>query len=95
MNTDKVTRIEVINHQDTPIGKVYTKYDCENVELQLQDDDRTLKIFISGNKKKYFKESQKEIIIKNTWELGLPIFYKNADGDLVEHWRDGRINKIN
>lgn len=47
MNTKKVTRVEVINHQDNPIGRVFTKYDCENVELQLQDDDKTLKIFIS------------------------------------------------
>lgn len=46
MNTEKVTRVEVINHQDNPIGRVFTKYDCKNVEVQLQDDDRTLKIFI-------------------------------------------------
>jgi len=49
IDTSKVTRIEVINHQDNPIGRVYTKYDCQNVELQLQDDNRTLKIFITKN----------------------------------------------
>jgi hypothetical protein len=47
IDTFKVTRVEVINHQDNPIGRVYTKYDCQNVELQLQDDNKTLKIFIT------------------------------------------------
>lgn len=51
MNTEKVTRVEVINHQDEPIGRVYTKYGCKNVEVQLQDDGKTLKIFISGKNK--------------------------------------------
>ena len=50
MDTKKVTRIEVIDHQSEPvIGRVYTKYDCEKVELQLQDDGRTLKIFKLNN----------------------------------------------
>lgn len=47
MNTEKVTRVEVINHQDDPIGRVFTKHNCQKVELSLQDDGRTLKIFIS------------------------------------------------
>lgn len=54
MNTDKITRIEVIDHQSEPIiGRAYTKHNCEKVELSLQDDGRTLKIFIS-KKKNYF-----------------------------------------
>jgi len=48
MDTSKITRVEVINHQDKPIGRVFTKYDCKNVELSFQDDDRTLKIFINN-----------------------------------------------
>ena len=47
METDKVTRVEVINHQDEPIGRIFTKHNCKNVELQLQDDGKTLKIFIN------------------------------------------------
>jgi len=42
----KVTRLEVINHQDG-IGREYTKHNCESVEISLQDDGRTLKVFIS------------------------------------------------
>lgn len=48
MDTRKVTRVEVIDHQSKPVvGRSYTKYDCEYVEAVLQDDGRTLKIFIS------------------------------------------------
>lgn len=42
----KVTRLEIINHQDEHIGRVYTKYGCNKVGLSLQDDGKTLKIFI-------------------------------------------------
>lgn len=58
IDTSKVNRIEVINH--TPkgeSGRAYTywsRYDngIENpkVELLLQDDGRTLKVFITENK---------------------------------------------
>jgi hypothetical protein len=51
MNTDKVTRVEVIDHQDEPKGRIFTKNDCEDVEIQLQDDGRTLKIFILSKAK--------------------------------------------
>jgi hypothetical protein len=43
-----VTRIEVIDHQGQE-GRVYTKRDCEKVELSIQDEGRTLKVFISKN----------------------------------------------
>jgi hypothetical protein len=48
MNTSKVTRVEVINHQDNDpsFGRAFVKHDCKEVELSLQDDGRTLKIFI-------------------------------------------------
>ena len=48
MDTSKVTRLEVIDHQsEHVIGRAYTKHNCQNVEAVLQDDGRTLKIFIS------------------------------------------------
>lgn len=57
MDTSKVNRIEVIDHTHTleeDGGRVFTywhgydKADKKdvNVEIQLQDDDRTLKVFI-------------------------------------------------
>lgn len=39
----KVTRVEVIDKN----GRSYTNWDVTSVELQLQDDGRTLKLFIS------------------------------------------------
>jgi hypothetical protein len=42
-STDKVTRVEVIDHN----GRSYTNFDTNNkVELSYQDDGRTLKVFI-------------------------------------------------
>lgn len=46
-----VTRLEVIDHQTPETGRVYTKKDCEKVELSLQDFGKTLKIFISKKDK--------------------------------------------
>lgn len=45
---NKITRVEVIDHssESTPFGRVYTKYNCKEVEIQEQDGGRTLKIFI-------------------------------------------------
>ena len=52
MSNTKINRVEVIDHTKEAIkkgvfGRVYTNYTCPNVEVQLQDDDKTLKIFIS------------------------------------------------
>ncbi len=48
MDTKQVTRVEIINHQDDLINsRVFIKHDCQNVELSLQDDGKTLKIFIN------------------------------------------------
>ena len=48
IDTSKVTRVEIIDHQSEPtIGRVYNKHNCGKVETSLQDDGKTLKIFIS------------------------------------------------
>jgi hypothetical protein len=44
---EKVTRVEVIDSS----GRGYTKYGVTGVELSLQDDDRTLKIFLTETAK--------------------------------------------
>ena len=41
-----VNRVEVIQHSAPYNGRAYTNYDAKDVELQLQDDNRTLKIFL-------------------------------------------------
>lgn len=46
MNTEKVTRVEVINYANKK-GRVYSvQNDGITVTLSLQDDGRTLKVFI-------------------------------------------------
>lgn len=44
---ENVTRLEVIDHQTPETGRVYGKYNCEKVELSIQDFGKTLKVFIS------------------------------------------------
>jgi formylmethanofuran dehydrogenase subunit E len=52
MNTKKVTRFEVIDHRNSPDvkGRIVVENDV-NVELSMQDDDRTLKVFLTDREK--------------------------------------------
>lgn len=47
MKTDKITRVEVIDET----GRAYIKYleDDQEVVCDLQDDGRTLKVFVNRN----------------------------------------------
>lgn len=57
INTEKINRIEVINHasNDHPVGRLLTLYkemnDFDNVEIDIQDGGRTMKIFLQSNTK--------------------------------------------
>ena len=42
----KVTRVEVIQHSVPYNGRAYTNYNAKDVEIQYQDDGKTLKIFL-------------------------------------------------
>jgi hypothetical protein len=42
----KVNRVEVIQHSEPYNGRAYTNYSAKDVELQYQDDGKTLKIFL-------------------------------------------------
>jgi hypothetical protein len=46
INTTKVNRVEVIQHSPPHNGRAYTNYNAKDVEIQLQDDGKTLKIFL-------------------------------------------------
>jgi hypothetical protein len=43
---NSVTRFEVIDHSQELLGRCYVKHKCR-VEASLQDDTRTLKIFVN------------------------------------------------
>lgn len=42
----KVNRVEVIQHSEPYNGRAYTNYNAKDVEVQLQDNGKTLKIFL-------------------------------------------------
>lgn len=54
---EKINRLEVINHAKNrlSIGRVLTLYkelnDFDSIEISIQDDGRTMKIFIDSNNK--------------------------------------------
>ena len=45
-DTSKVKRVEVIQHSPPYNGRAFTNYNAKDVEIQFQDDGRTLKIFL-------------------------------------------------
>ena len=42
-NYPDVTRVEVITSE----GREFVRYECSNVQVSLQDDGRTIKVFLS------------------------------------------------
>lgn len=31
-----------------------------------------------------------KFILMNTWDKGLPMVYRDDNGDIIKHWKDGR-----
>jgi hypothetical protein len=54
----EVTRVEVI----TDDGREFVRYDCHNVQLSLQDDGRTIKVFL---KQEQISEEENEVRFKD------------------------------
>ena len=49
MITKTVTRFEVIDHTSKKRGRIVVEYNV-NIELSLQDESRTLKVFLTDKK---------------------------------------------
>ena len=45
-DTSQVTRVEVIQYSPPHNGRAYTNYNAKDVSIQLQDENKTLKIFL-------------------------------------------------
>lgn len=45
-DTSKVTRVEVIQHSPPHNGRAYVNYDAKDVGISLQDEGKTLKLFL-------------------------------------------------
>ena len=41
-----------------------------------------------------FKKKFTDLVKQDTWEQGLPMVYMNDEGQIVRHWKDGRIEII-
>ena len=41
-----------------------------------------------------FNIKVQESINRDTWDKGLPKYYKDKEGRIVEHFKDGKINII-
>ena len=46
METEKITRFEVIDHTSELQGRILVKYGVK-VEISIQDDGRTMKVFLT------------------------------------------------
>jgi hypothetical protein len=56
----------------------------------IEDNNRVKSVFES----KEFKEAFRKQIEKDTWEQGLPKIYLDDEGWIVEHWKDGKIDRL-
>lgn len=51
------------------------------------------------NQSEYFRSEQfqedfRKQVEKDTWDNGLPMVYLNEEGDIVRHYKDGKIEII-
>jgi uncharacterized membrane protein YfhO len=46
IDASKINRVEVIQHSEPYNGRAYTNYNAKDVEIQVQDNNETLKIFL-------------------------------------------------
>ena len=46
LNTSKINRVEVIQHSEPYNGRAYVNNNAKDVEIQFQDNNETLKIFL-------------------------------------------------
>jgi hypothetical protein len=54
------------------------------------EDDFETEMFQSEEFKKGFQKQ----VEKDTWGKGLPMVYSNDKGQIVKHWKDGKIEII-
>ena len=52
MDMSNVTRVELIDHRrnSKTQGRAFVAWDCGQVAVSMQDDGRTLKVFVSDSK---------------------------------------------
>jgi hypothetical protein len=66
----------------------------ETEDIIPNDFDRETDKMIEALQSEEFKESFRKQVEEDTWGQGKPMFYTDAEGWLVEHHKDGTINKL-
>lgn len=59
-----VTRVEVITNN----GREFVRYDCSDVQVSLQDDGRTFKVFLGANANVADREKELHFVISEWWD---------------------------
>ena len=63
--------------------------DCKSLD-EVEDNDLVVELFNSEEFKKNFEKQ----VNKDTWDKNLPKVYMNDKGQVVKHWKDGKIKII-
>ena len=50
--------------------------------------------FVEYLRSEKFQQDYRKQVEKDTWENGLPMVYMNEQGQIVKHWKDGKIEVI-
>lgn len=66
INEMKITRVELIDDS----GRAYVNRNCEEVKLAVQDEGRTLKVFVGGVRE---YETTIEFHTDEDWDIDMPI----------------------
>lgn len=91
MNTEKITRVEVIDDN----GRSYVNWDSNNkVELSFQDNDRTLKIFVNNGKPPIPDDVLEEWLGGQLPEEKKSISYSQCPGECYDSFYDDNEETI-
>jgi hypothetical protein len=85
---DEETKEIIIMHDDQD------DFNAKNSENILEDFDTETDDIVKALQSEEFKQSLRNQIEFDTWGQGKPMYYMDSDGWLVEHHKDGTINKI-
>jgi hypothetical protein len=72
-------------------GSICMFKQIKKIKNEKEDEEDDLYVYLRSRE---FKESFAETVKKDTWEKGLPMVYMDKDGWIVNHWKDGKIEKI-
>lgn len=89
MKHHKVTRVEVIDQT----GRAYVNMNAGEVEIMLQDDDRTLKVFTKGGKERMFTESEVRAMLER-FSANLSGMSEFADEHYTSASRETTANNV-